>query len=234
MSLIDQALRRAQAAQQDASPSLAARPWTPTPLPDRRRARRRRMGRVLSATFLLGILVAAAFFFGRAPGHSRGRAGDASARTVPLSQQTARKIAPAIPSPAIASEVFVAPPPRGPDPSRGGHAPSPAARQPAASGVWVREAGAQASSEKAVQPPAEARSAPALSDGKTYVGEVTLPGGERIELGGIVFSETNPVALINDRVIGTGGGVGGFTLTEIQPDRVKLEGADGTIWIRLK
>ncbi len=234
MSLIDQALKRAQAAQQDAAASLAARPWAPTPLPDRRRARRRRMWQVLSATFLLGILVTAAFFFGRAPGRSRSQVGGASAGTVALSQRAARKIAPVSPSPAIASEVFVAPPPRGPGPSRGGHAPLPAARQPAASVVSVREAGAQASSDKAVQAPAEARHAPVFSDGKTYVGEVTLPGGERIELGGIVFSETNPVALINGRVIGAGRVVGGFTVAEIQPDRVKLEGEDGTIWIRLK
>jgi hypothetical protein len=234
MSLIDQALRRAQAAQQDGAASLTARPWAPTPLPDRHRRRRRQTEWALCAILLLGTLVTIAFLLSRAPGKNRNRVAGASARTVPLNPGAARGIAPAIPSPTIMSEVFVNPPPRRPETSRQWQASSPAVGEPAVSVASAHDAGTPVSSDKNAQPPAEARSAAAISDVRTYAGEVSLPGGERIELGGIVFSETNPVALINGRVIGGGGGVEGFTLTEIQPDRVKLQRGDTTIWIRLK
>ncbi len=235
MSLIDEALKRVQAAHQDAASSQAARPWAPTPLPDLRRARRRRRTRLLSGALLLGLLVAAAlFFFGRSPGKSRGRVAGTSAGATPPGQAAAPLMSPASSSPAILSEVFVPPPPRRPTLSTRGQASSRAAARPAEAVAPAHDASARASSENDAQPPAEVSRAPAFSDGKTYVGEVTLSGGERIELGGIVFSEANPVALINGRVAGTGYVVEGFTVAEIQTDRVKLEGEDGTIWIRLK
>jgi len=73
-----------------------------------------------------------------------------------------------------------------------------------------------------------------LADAKTYVGEVTVPDGAKIELGGIVFSETNPVALINGKVLGPGAVVEEFTIVSIQPDRVELRGRGITMFLVLK
>jgi len=54
-----------------------------------------------------------------------------------------------------------------------------------------------------------------------------LPGGAKITLDGIVFSDTTPVAVLNGRVVSPGGFIEGYTVSQIQPDRVELE-RDGT------
>jgi hypothetical protein len=50
-----------------------------------------------------------------------------------------------------------------------------------------------------------------------------LPGGGEIALGGIAFS-TNPVALLNGKVVGVGEVVDGMTVVAIVPGRVELAG----------
>ena len=63
---------------------------------------------------------------------------------------------------------------------------------------------------------------------------MTLPGGAKIELGGIVWSETEPRALLNDRVAAVGAYVEGFTLSKIEQDRVVLEKDGVTISLSVK
>jgi hypothetical protein len=82
--------------------------------------------------------------------------------------------------------------------------------------------------------PADGKAARAAVDAKTYVGEVTAPDGAKIELGGIVYSESNPVALINGKVLGPGAMVEEFTIVSIQPDRVELRGRGITMFLALK
>ncbi|HTR02705.1 MAG TPA: hypothetical protein VMN82_05870, partial [Thermoanaerobaculia bacterium] len=69
---------------------------------------------------------------------------------------------------------------------------------------------------------------------KTYPGSVTLPDGGRIELGGVVWSESEPRALLNDRVLGVGAYVEGYSVLRIEEDRVVLEkdGATLTLTVR--
>ena len=81
---------------------------------------------------------------------------------------------------------------------------------------------------------AEPQPPPVAMDAKTYVGEVTAPDGAKIELGGIVYSETNPIALINGRVLGPGAVIEEFTIVSIQPDRVELRGRGITMFLALK
>jgi hypothetical protein len=66
------------------------------------------------------------------------------------------------------------------------------------------------------------------------VGEVSIPDGGKIALEGIVFSETNPVALINGKVLPPGAVVEEFTIASIQPDRVEFKGRGITIFVALK
>jgi hypothetical protein len=82
-------------------------------------------------------------------------------------------------------------------------------------------------------PPSPPRSRP-IADGESFAGAVALPDGERIELGGIVYSETDPRALLNDRILGVGAYVNGFTVGAIAPDRVALEKDGLTIYLVLK
>ena len=73
-----------------------------------------------------------------------------------------------------------------------------------------------------------------LVSGKTYAGSVTLPEGARIELGGIVWSETEPRALLNDRVLGVGAYVEGFRVGTIETERVELRKDDLTIFLTVQ
>ena len=102
-------------------------------------------------------------------------------------------------------------------------------RAPAATGD---EAGITAAPSAAPEPPAPRPQT--LAAGKTYAGSVLLPGGVKIELGGIVWSEVEPRALLNDRITGVGAWIEGFTVTKIEPERVALEKDGLTIFLALK
>ncbi|MGH9318003.1 MAG: hypothetical protein ACRD1P_12965 [Thermoanaerobaculia bacterium] len=84
-----------------------------------------------------------------------------------------------------------------------------------------------------LRPPTQDRTTTSRED-RIFIGQFSTPSARKIELGGIAYSETHPVALINGRVVEIGAVIEGFTVAEIQPDRVKLEAEHETIWIRLK
>ena len=71
----------------------------------------------------------------------------------------------------------------------------------------------------------------AIPDGKTFVRTVNLPGEDPIELDGIVFSETNPVAVIGGHLLGPGSWVGAFEIVKIEENRVTLRGRGVTIFL---
>jgi len=102
----------------------------------------------------------------------------------------------------------------------------------------TRHAAPAPSAELAAPEPAGAPAAPAapraLADGRSYVGAVDLPDGGRIELGGIVWSEDDPRALLNDRIVATDAYVAGFTVSKIEENRVELVRDGLTIYLSLK
>jgi outer membrane biosynthesis protein TonB len=63
---------------------------------------------------------------------------------------------------------------------------------------------------------------------RTYIREVPLPDGGSLRLNGIAYSATQPVALINDKVLARGESYQGFLVTDIQSNLVELR-HDGTI-----
>jgi len=232
VSLIDDALKRAQAAD-EAAARTADRPWTPTPMPDPAIARRRAIARW--AGILAAVAVAAAlgaWLVARiAPEASR----------VPAPRPTAPALSAAIPavSPtpdaiALATPVVVAPPRAAvarasettPVPTR---RPRPTA-VPEVASLPAVDGGPAA----AAAPPPPPRPPREASGGRTYAGAATLPGGARIELGGIVWSETEPRALVNDRILGTGGYVEGWSIRTIEEDRIVLEKDGATVTITVK
>jgi len=62
---------------------------------------------------------------------------------------------------------------------------------------------------------------------------VPLGDGRALDLDGIVFSETNPVAVIGGQVLGPGGIVDDFQIVRIEANRVTLRGRGVTIFVSL-
>ena len=105
-------------------------------------------------------------------------------------------------------------------------------RRPSAAKEAAREERAPVSTS--ARNPAEDQPGTKVVDGRTYAGEVKVPDGGKIALEGIVYSESNPVALINGHVMPPGAVVEEFTIVSIKPDRVELKGRGMTIFLALK
>jgi hypothetical protein len=212
--MIDEALKRAQAAQGEKSPPEAnKRPWTPAPLPDRSRIRRRRTIRTAALVALVVLAGLAAFLFLRARPSGAPQVVRAPTALLPLPPGEGR---------GVGKTVVNA------------NSPKPAPRSRAATpAVHV---GPVSSAAAASEAPGPTNSHPSsLVNGRTYVGAVTLTGGARIELGGIVYSESNATALVNGKVLGTGAFVEGFLIRRIEEDRIELDNTAGlTIFVSLK
>ena len=92
-------------------------------------------------------------------------------------------------------------------------------------------------SEPAASNPAALPAAPAkaVSQGSgDYLRSVEFADGSKLELGGIVYSETAPFAYLNGRLVGVGEFVLGRRIDRIERDRVLLSGEGGEIILRLK
>jgi hypothetical protein len=87
--------------------------------------------------------------------------------------------------------------------------------------------------DPAVPGDAAAAAASGLTDGRAYSREVSLPGGGKLALSGIAYSEHQPVAVINGKVVGPGEVVSEFTVARILTDRVELRGHGVSIFLRL-
>lgn len=215
MSLIDDALKRAQAADDAAAGRPAERPWIPTPMPDAGLARRR------AAIHWLGIAAFAIVVLGA--GIAVFRSVWTSGSRLPAEKAPAeRRPAVLASTPTLAPEavVIVSTP-----------VPTARIRPTRPPPAVAAEAGAESPEAR---PTAPSRPGASIANGRTYAGALTLPGGERIELGGIVWSETEPRALLNDRVLGVGSFVEGFQLKRIEEDRVELEKDGVTITVTVK
>jgi hypothetical protein len=224
MSLIDEALKRAEleAARRDGL-RAGAYPWVPEHMP------RKRRGRGLIAAIVLS-LAAVAIGWLLWP-----RSG------TPVIQNPHSKIQNS-PGPSPKLETVEVPPPPVGLPSRVPAGEKSAAnanvgtesKRPTPAFDTARARIAPAREPGSGSAAADSKTARGLADGKTYAGEVTLPDGPKIALEGIVFSETNPVALINGKVLPPGGVVEEFTIVSIKPDRVELNGRGVTIVLTLK
>jgi hypothetical protein len=235
VSLIDDALKRAQAAD-DAAARSAERPWTPTPMPDPAIARRRALARWAGIAGAVAILAAAGAWL------AKRIAPDVSARTVslrPTDPVPAAVLPAATVTPdavALATPVVVAPPAA--RLSAGSLTPPPTRRpRPTPVAPAAAESPPEAP-EGSVAPPAPTPAPPPrpreAAGGRTYAGSATVPGGARIEVGGIVWSETEPRALVNDRILGVGSYVEGWSIKTIEEDRVVLEKDGSAITITVR
>jgi hypothetical protein len=242
VSLIDDALKQAQATHpKDEERSEGKVPWTPPPLPDRSRLVRARIGRILGLSLLAALAAAVGLVVvlrSRRPPPPRSRASDA----VQASSAAAGL-------PPITSEVTVAPPQRvaasGPpaaaEASQAAPAGSIAQADARAPGALERQnrpvkepdgERARLATPSADRPPERKARAPVAP--AVFAGEMPLPEGGKITLDGIVFSETNPVAVLNGKITPPGADVDGYTVTRIYPDRIELERDGKSVSLTLK
>ena len=222
MSLIDDALKRAQeeAARQDEAHRLARRPWI-APQPPRRRSP---AGRIASMALAFALAVAGAAWF-----LSRRNAAAPPKAPVPAPSPAPR------PAPAAAAPVS--------PPLENVEVPPPVATPPARERTKTNHAVPESEPSRPPSPPAATPApsppsaaerrprAPSIPDGKTFVRTVTLPGEDAIELDGIVFSESNPVAVIGGHLLGPGSWIGDFEIVKIEENRVTLRGRGVTIFL---
>jgi len=282
MSLIDDALRRAQAAQGNGTEAAGLR--VPLPLPDPGRARRRRLRRLAAILAVAAVAIAGGFLFLRRveapPIEPRAAAPSPRAALASAAMVTPTAIAVEAPrvaairdTPARASErrttpasapkaepaaapamaaagatihptaasvltrapaavVAAAPPPPTRPPPRRQPPVVPQSPPPAeisyASGsprIAVPEGVPAPAPAEAPPTPAhrpEPTREPAMRT-RTFNGAANLPLA-RLELEGIVFSDTNPTALISGHVVRPGSYVEGYTVLSIGRDRVELQG----------
>jgi hypothetical protein len=245
MSLIDEALKRAEleAARRDGLRG-GPYPW----ILEKQPRKGRRWTRFVGIAVVAAAAVGAAVWLLRKPAEVPGPSSQ-----VPGSAGAAPESKIQNPKSKIEMETVEVPPPPKSQPLRAPAAgktepkaeksDSPLPRSPsaAAEGSQSRSATeAPARSSSPAEPrsggPATKPNPPArgLADGRTYAGEVQLPEGGTIALEGIVYSETNPVALINGKVLPPGGVVEEFSIVSIREDRVELRKQGLTIFITLK
>lgn len=225
MSLIDEALKRAEleAARRDGLRGGGAYPWVPEHMPKKGR----RWVAVTVALIGAGVVGGGALWVSRRPepGGREGagvRSPEARARMTPSQRLETVEVPP--PQAGLPSRVAT----RGDE--EASSKPGKETRRPTAPFDTARARIAPPSSGAST----ESKTAGGPADARTYVGEVVLPDGVKIELGGIVFSETSPVALINGKVLPAGGVVEEFTIVSIKEDRVELKGRGVTIFLVLK
>lgn len=239
MSLIDEALKRArqEAARQDSAQAEGRYARVPVYAPPQRSSR----------AWLLPVVLAGCLAVGIGVGIMLSRRGAAPAapppavveqrvdprppRTVTDVPRTATDepdTAPQAAPPQIVEERPVPVAPRA-------AAPAPPALRPE---PVQEEAPAPSSPAPAPTPAPPAAgpeiSLPATPPASTYDREMPLPDGGTLRLNGIAFSG-QPVALFGDKVVAPGESINGFTVVEIEPKRVKLQGRDGaTVYVRLR
>lgn len=113
-------------------------------------------------------------------------------------------------------------------------APAPVPARPSSTVPAGSAAAPSHRSAPAAATPASAAPVAEPSDGESFVRRLPLPGGKVIELGGIAWSESEPIAVINGELTGRGQIVDGYTVDAIEPGRVWLRKGETTVFLKLR
>ncbi len=225
MSLIGDALKRArlEAARRDGEERGTAHSSVPAYLPSRRRSR---AGWIIATVVaaLAGASVVYLLLAG-APVPTP----EISARPALLDKQERATIpdspaAVTAPAPSPSVEALSPPLPSSPPASPAASEPSPVSSPPAP------PAAAAASPAEAAKP---AVGEPVPPGARVYVA-VAQVGATRLELDGIVASPTDPVVMINRKLLGIGEGIEGWVVEKIEVKQVTLRGGSQLIVLRLR
>lgn len=254
----DAAAANADSAQAGKTPETD--PWAYAPLPERRSPSRVAwIGAAAAGILIAGVIV---YFTARRDRGTPGSAAASAPGllSTPAPSPPTRSVSTKDSRPLATVEV--APPPHAPDfggrksappadPAKATSGPSsavpaatpaplparaePALRETRLASSSPRIAGGSASrTEVAAAPAHAAHPGPAAADGRSYVGSLTAPNGAKVELEGIVYSESSPVALVNGRVLPPGGFVEGLAVVSIEPNRIELKGDGIRVFLAFK
>jgi hypothetical protein len=146
----------------------------------------------------------------------------AQATTIPVPVPTPIEAPPATSSDAAVSEIEPRPDPIPTTPST--------APMPELSLTVIEDPLAAGVSPTEIEP----AGAPIDPAGTTYMHRAVLADGVTLELGGIAWSEFDPIALINGKAVGQGERVNGYLVVQIDPQQVEMRGEVGSIFIRIK
>ncbi len=229
MSLISEALKRArlEAARREGEERGTVYASAPAYTPRRRRWP---AAALAGAGLALGLAAGSGLYWALRPAPAAREAPRAES---PVDAAPVLPPAPAAAPPPVTSAepapVPLAPPPIPAAPPRATAPPPPPALPPTAAPPEAKSA------PPAAAPAAAAPLATPPVAGRLYSRGVDLPGGKRLELDGIVASPTDPLAMMNRRLMAPGEVIDGYTLVRIEPKRVELRGPDGaTFFISLR
>jgi hypothetical protein len=135
------------------------------------------------------------------------------------------------PQPAPAQSPAIAEATPRPEPFR---SPAPAAPAPVASAAPTAPATVTEPPPVAAEPAPQPAPEVEAAEPKRYVGFVPLPDGGAVTLNGIAYSEQNPIAVLDGRVVGPGESVQGFVVVAIERRQVKLEGHGQVVYLALR
>ncbi|HEY7214221.1 MAG TPA: hypothetical protein VIC28_06295 [Thermoanaerobaculia bacterium] len=253
MSLISEALKKAR---QEAARQDAQRPRSPYAVGAAESTERRPglvavLAGVGVGCLAAGLILAAVWAAGWGPFARPAKPVEQAAATAPASPPPVQPASePAAVPPAMIEESAPPQPVEESRPPVGEARPAAPADPPAARPVPAPPPPAAAEEDRAAAaipsapPPAAPAPAPpvrpappagaGLVDGQTYVGEVPVPGGGMVKLNGIVFSQDQPVAMLDGRVMAPGEIIQGFTVAAIEAGRVKLQGYGATVFVSPK
>jgi hypothetical protein len=236
MSLISEALKRArlEAARRDGQERRAVYTEAPAYTPRKRAFGRGRAVALVLTGLLAGGALAAGFFFA-----SRGNRAPGAREVAPVPPPPASRVAatPAQSTPGVAPPTLgellrdeKATVTQSGEPTAGVPArTAPSAPQPEPAPPAAQTAPRTAASTPAAPKPAPAAPNRRFENGGTYLRSVALPGGQRLELDGIVASATEPMTMINRQLVGIGETVDGFRIEAIEANQVTLRGVDGLV-----
>ncbi len=264
MSLVSEALKKAQREATARQGRDAGLPEPPPLQPFRARPRRRRglllgagMG-LAAALVLIGAYLARSGPRAPSPDARRSPAGEAGGAATAGAAAAARSSSPLAESPtpsqppasravgprtnepppplepSLAAEV--PPLPRAPQTPRDA-LPVPTARPaPAAPAAARPDARAEAATATGILAPEAATAPPAArpAPAKDFVRRAELPDGTVLELGGIAYSASAPFAYLNGKLLAAGESVAGYRVESIARDRVVLVAGGERITLRLK
>ena len=74
---------------------------------------------------------------------------------------------------------------------------------------------------------------PALVEGKVYIQTLDVADAPKLRLDGILWSDKNPLALVNGISAAPGDDLGGVSIVAIEPKRVKFEAQGKQFYLRL-
>jgi hypothetical protein len=259
MSLIDEALKRARDQKVPAAPTQTgsksgppADPWAYAPLPHARRRSVALPWAIAGAFAAIAAAAAVAIWISRSEPPPVPAAKPPVAAPRAASETSSAPVsAPTLPAPGAKLPRDAGGPPAraSAEPSEaatpktkklaGGreHEPERAAPARPVSTTTLnprQETPPREAAAKPEPPPQLPRPASRAVDGRTFVGALVAPNGARVELGGIVYSETNASALLNGRILPVGAVVEGMTISAIHEDRVELSAEGLTVHLTLR